>query len=134
MNSRNGEANDVEVRGMREYDSNQVEELLAGSRFIEDPTERTCPACGNRAVRTYVYRNVAAHRTTRITYTWCAVCRRFKGWTGPDLGELAFSDPLGSLSPADRREMEQGFDRFFETLDKLWSAGELPQKFARLRS
>lgn len=116
---------------MRDYDYREVETLLEGPRFVDDPTERVCPACGSVAVRAYVYRNVAAHRTTRITYMWCAVCRRFKGWTGLDSNDLTFSDPLESLSFEQRREMEKDFDKFFRELDQLWDAGELPQTFVR---
>lgn len=116
---------------MREYDQSQIPALVAGPRFIDEPTERICPACGHRAVRTYVYRNTGPGRTARITYSWCASCRRFKGWTGPDSDGLKFSDPLESLSQDDRNEMTRDLDEFFKTLDKLWESGELPQRFHR---
>lgn len=82
---------------MKEYDYRQVDALVSGPRFSEDPVERLCPACGCKTVRTYIYRNIGPHRTTRATYMWCASCRRFKGWTGPDSDNLTFSDPLESL-------------------------------------
>lgn len=114
---------------MREFDSAQVQRLLAGPSFTEDTSERVCPACGAASVRTYVHRRTGAGRPALITYSWCAACRRFKGWTGPDSGELAFTDPLADLSAAGRRELERDFDAFLRRLDGLWDSGELPQRF-----
>jgi hypothetical protein len=116
-----------------EFDSMQVNELLKGTRFVDAPGERPCPACGKRAVRTYVYRVAGnGRRPARISYSWCANCRRFKGWTGPDLGDLEFDDPLAGLSPAQRQEAERDIDAFFRRLDTLWESGELPQHFTRV--
>ncbi|MFD5700222.1 hypothetical protein [Streptomyces lasiicapitis] len=65
----------------------------------------------------------------RITYAWCATCRRFKGWTGPDIDGLEFNDPLEKLPQEKRRNLQQDFTLFLDHLDKLWSSGELPQRF-----
>jgi hypothetical protein len=111
----------------------QVNELMKGPRFVDAPGERPCPACGKRAVRTYVYRAAESpQRPARISYSWCVNCRRFKGWTGPDLGDLEFNDPLGDLSLAQRKKAERDIDAFFRKLDVLWDSGELPQRFTRV--
>lgn len=116
---------------MEEYCYQQQAALVSGPKFFEDSTERICPVCEKRAVRTYIYRNSATHRVTRITYMWCASCRRFKGWTGPDTDGLIMSDPLKTLSSGERRKLEDDPDAFFVLLDGLWDAGKLPQKFTR---
>ncbi|MFC5028773.1 hypothetical protein C8250_025920 [Streptomyces sp. So13.3] len=114
---------------MQEFDSGQVEQLLAGARFVDDPAERVCPACGQQAVRTYVDRRGAPARPVLITYSWCASCRRHKGWTGPDLGDLGFDDPLQELSATERDALSRDFDAFLRRLDALWEEGRLPQRF-----
>jgi hypothetical protein len=116
---------------MREYAHEQVSALLSGPKFFDDPVERVCPACDRLAVRTYVYHDTNRARALRITYSWCASCRRFKGWTGPNLGELEFSDPLAELTSDERRALEGDMDTFFGRLDALWEEGELPQHFKR---
>ncbi|MFF6955552.1 hypothetical protein [Streptomyces sp. NPDC008317] len=113
---------------MREFDAEQVQQLLAGPRFVDEPGERACPACGAVAVRTYVYRRVGPHRTVRITYMWCASCRRHKGWTGPDAGP-SFDDPLLQLPEAARDILLKDLESLFAKLDALWEAGDLPQHF-----
>lgn len=79
----------------------------------------------------YIYRPNMEGRPSRITYAWCASCRRFKGWTGPDNDGLEFSDPLSELSASERRGLQQDFDSFLRRLDELWDAGELPQSFVK---
>ena len=115
---------------MREFDAEQVQQLLSGPKFIDEPTERRCPACGAQAVRTYVHRRVGPYRTVRITYSWCASCRRHKGWTGPDAGPT-FDDPLLQLSEAARADLLGDLEALFTRLDELWEAGRLPQTFHR---
>lgn len=112
---------------MRSYGYQQEKALLSGPKFADDQSERVCPVCDQTAVRIYTYRNVAAHRTTRITYAWCANCRHFKGWTGVYDSNHDFTDPLESLSQEERRELEDDFDGFFHRLDELWNEGQLPQ-------
>lgn len=119
--------------GMQEFSREQEQKLVAGPRFTEAPTERVCPACGKLAVRMYIYRPDVGGRPSRITYAWCASCRRFKGWTGPDLDDLQFSDPLSSLPANERRELQGDLDSFLQRLDELWDAGELPQNFSMKR-
>lgn len=119
--------------GMREFDSTQVAEIASAGKFTDQPSERVCPACGNRALRTYIYRVASGSRNVRITYTWCASCRRFKGWTGPDLGDLEFSDPFEGKSLDERQALEKDLGKFLRQLDELWDAGELPQKFHATR-
>jgi hypothetical protein len=113
---------------VREFDAEQVQQLLDRPRFIDEPGERRCPACGAVAVRTYVHRRVGTHRTVRITYMWCASCRRHKGWTGPDAGP-SFNDPLPQLPEAARDALLKDLEALFAELDLLWAAGELPQRF-----
>ena len=42
---------------------------------------------------------------------------------------LVFSDPLATLSAAERRELERSLVGFLAHLDELWDAGALPQTF-----
>ncbi|MFF2845468.1 hypothetical protein ACFVT5_03930 [Streptomyces sp. NPDC058001] len=114
---------------MQEFDVDQVKQLVQGPKFYEDQSERVCPACGERAVRTYVYRSHLRKRPTLISYMWCASCRRFKGWTGPDLGTFDFTDPLERLSTDERTTLTRDFAGWFRSLDRLWETGELPQSF-----
>ncbi|WP_406253073.1 hypothetical protein OH786_25340 [Streptomyces atratus] len=116
---------------MREYDSEQVQKLVTGVPFVDQPTERLCPACGVKSVRIYMYRPEGTRRPTRITYAWCASCRHFKGWTGPDFGEIDFNDPLSSLSIEQRKSMQMDLESFMSQLDRLWEFGQLPQHFVR---
>lgn len=113
---------------MREFDAEQVRQLVAGPKFVDEPTERVCPACGKQAVRTYIYRHVGPYRTVRMTYSWCASCRRFKGWTGPDMGP-DFDDPLLDLSDTARNDLLDDLASLFAHLDTLWETGRLPQTF-----
>jgi len=115
---------------VREFDAAQVQQLLSGPKFTDEPAERRCPACGARAVRTYVHRRVGPHRTVRITSMWCASCRRHKGWTGPDEGP-AFDDPLLQLPDAARADLLGDLEALLARLDQLWDAGRLPQTFQR---
>ncbi|MEU0641590.1 hypothetical protein [Streptomyces umbrinus] len=112
---------------MREFDMDQVKEFVAGGKSYEDQSERTYPACGNALVRTYVYRSHIRQWPTLISWMWCANCRRFKGWTGPDLGTFDFTDPLEKLSTDERTAMSKDFGCYFRHLDRLWETGELPQ-------
>lgn len=116
---------------MREFDAEQVQQLLAGPKFIDDPAERRCPACGAPALRTYVYRRPGPGRASLITYSWCASCRRHKGWTGPDLGLFTFDDPLDELPEAAGKALRADLEALFARLDRLWAAGRLPQTFHR---
>jgi hypothetical protein len=77
----------------------------------------------------YMYRRATGARRARVTYVWCASCRRFKGWTGPDEDGLKFSDPLADLTPEERQEIKHDFESFLRRLDELWESGELPQSF-----
>lgn len=116
---------------MREFDAEQVQQLLTGLKFIDEPTERRCPACGALAVRTYVYRRTGPGRAALVTYSWCASCRRHKGWTGPDLGQFTFDDPLDELPETARTSLRADLEALFARLDELWAAGRLPQTFRR---
>ncbi|MFW6693736.1 hypothetical protein [Streptomyces sp. MAR4 CNX-425] len=111
---------------MRPFAHYHERELLAGPGFLEDRTERRCPACGNVAVRTYAYRSFQRAAPSIISYLWCASCRRCKGWTGPDLGRFELPEPL---SADDRDELRgAGMDALFRRLDALWEEGTLPQQ------
>ncbi|MEU7580330.1 hypothetical protein AB0B50_22340 [Streptomyces sp. NPDC041068] len=112
-------------RGMQDAHNGRAYITTPGD---EDQGERVCPACEETAVRTYVYRSRLRARPTLISYMWCAVCRRSKGWTGPDLGTFDFTDPLGELTGEERVELAKG-GGLFRRLDELWEAGRLPQRF-----
>ncbi|WP_306334641.1 hypothetical protein [Streptomyces sp. KL118A] len=115
----------------QEFTHEQASQLLSGTSFLDDPSERVCPACRSRSIRVYVYRHRAGARASLITYAWCAACRRFKGWTGPDLGDLEFTDPLSRHTEERSQAQREDFDGFLRRLDVLWDTGELPQEFSR---
>ncbi|MFI2236629.1 hypothetical protein [Streptomyces chrestomyceticus] len=119
---------------MNNFSSSEVNTLLSSKPFTEEPREQTCPSCGAQSARTYVYRSNRGSRPTLITYTWCATCRKFKGWTGPDLGDLTFSDPLENIAQSERETLTHDLDRLFRFLDELWESGSLPQHFTRIAS
>ena len=107
----------------------QVQELAQAPGFAEDPGERPCPACGERAVRSYHSVPATAHRPTLVSYVWCAACHRFVGSRTAHPAGLVFSDPLAVLPAGERRELERSLIGFLEHLDRLWDTGVLPQSF-----
>lgn len=113
---------------MLDFTPAEVEALVRGPRPWEDSSERECPACGARKVRSYLQEAPGRSRPSLIGYVWCANCRRFHGATGPMPAGLSFEDPL-----ADRR-MPWGSrgDGFFRILDEAWERGLLPQRFLSL--
>ncbi|MFF2556225.1 hypothetical protein ACFVUS_34805 [Nocardia sp. NPDC058058] len=118
---------------MRQYDSHEVAKLDFGISFVDDQSERECPVCESVGVRTYVYRHNGGNRTVLFTYSWCKLCRRFKGWTGADTGEYTFSDPIECLPESEREIYRRSLAKLLPKLDKLWDAGELPQQFVRVK-
>jgi hypothetical protein len=115
---------------MRPFTADQIAALARGASFLAEPGERECPACGRRAVRTYLTVPENARRPTLVSYVWCAACRRFVGTRARHPEGVVFADPLAALAPAERREMERSVVGFLEHLDRLWDAGALPQSFA----
>ncbi|MFB7722763.1 hypothetical protein [Nocardia sp. NPDC056100] len=118
---------------MTEYDSDQVTKLYFDTSFVDDQSERECPACKSIAVRAYIWRHDGGSRTVLFSYAWCKHCRRFKGWTTADTGEFTFSDPIESLPEPEREIYRRGVAKLLPKLDKLWDEGELPQTFVRVR-
>lgn len=119
---------------MNSFSSSEVNELLSGEPFIDKPRELTCPSCDTTSVRTYVYRANKGASPKLITYLWCATCRKYKGWTGPDLGEITFSDPLEEMPQQERDTLTRDLGNFLRLLDDLWESGSLPQRFTRTAS
>jgi hypothetical protein len=113
----------------RVYSSAEQAALPRWSIFTDDPAERRCPVCGAVAVRVYMYPSDRNGRPTLISYNWCSNCHRFAGWTAPKPAGLELTDPLDSLSHAERLELEGDQPAFLERLDLLWDGGDLPQRF-----
>ncbi|WP_306203823.1 hypothetical protein [Actinoplanes sp. RD1] len=111
------------------FTGDQVAALAQGESFFLAPAERECPACGKRSVRAYVTAPDNARRPTLVSYVWCAACHRFVGTRAKHPEGLIFSDPLASLSVAERRELERSLVGFLEHLNTLWDDGVLPQTF-----
>jgi hypothetical protein len=86
-------------------------------------TERPCPHCGDMSLRTYLYTGTRAGHPTLVTQIWCSRCERFTGSTGPMPVGLQVADPLDPH----RRSTLSTAELFIE-LDRLWDAGELPQR------
>src|SRR5690348_3912895 len=116
---------------MRVFDTAEIQALAAGPRFVDQPVERLCPACGKRGVRTYMYGSDRQGRPTIISYTWCTSCRRYHGSVGPRPDGLRFNDPLSHMSRDERKALERKGAELFRTLDELWNSGALPQQFDR---
>ena len=108
----------------------QIEALAQGTSFMAEPGERDCPASGERAVRAYLSMAPNARRPTLVSYVWCTACRRFVGTRSAHPAGLVLSDPLATLGPPERRELERTLTGFLAHLDALWDAGALPQSFA----
>lgn len=111
------------------FTEEQAKFAVDQSKFLdEDCNEGICPACGRKSLRTYAYHTENRVRKSVVTYMWCFSCRKMKTWLGADAIGVAFSDPLGNYSLAERKEMESDIEAFLHRLDQLWSSGELPQK------
>jgi hypothetical protein len=99
------------VPGWKNFDSEHVRALAAGTPFRQEPGERICPACGVRDVRSYLYRSDGDGRPTLIGSSWPANCHRYDGSTGPYPTGMAFDDPMDELAAEDRRKLRGDLDR-----------------------
>jgi hypothetical protein len=116
--------------GWDSFTGDEVAALTTGESFMVAPGERECPACGERCLRAYVTKPALARRPTLVSYVWCSACRKFVGTRARHPDGLVFSDPLATLSDAERRQLERSLTGFLAHLDGLWDAGVLPQTFA----
>ncbi len=112
------------------FNGTEVTALATGESFFLAPGERECPSCGEKGVRAYVTTPPAARRPTLVSYVWCTACHKFVGTRAKHPEGLVFSDPLATLSAAERRELERSLVGFLDHLDRLWDDGVLPQSFA----
>jgi hypothetical protein len=113
----------------RNFDHVQIQALARGPRFRDAPGERACPACGVKAVRSYLYGSERNGNPTVISYTWCSNCHRYSGSTAPRPDGLEFNDPLDQLPTAERQELREDLTGLLSYLDRLWNEGALPQRF-----
>lgn len=111
------------------FSGDEVAALTQGPSFFTEPGERDCPACGQRRLRAYVTAPENAKRPTLVSYVWCGACGKFVGTRARHPEGLVFSDPLATLTRAERRELEGSLTGFLAHLDVLWDAGALPQTF-----
>jgi hypothetical protein len=118
------------VLSWQSFSGDEVAALTRGESFFADPRERACPACGAGRLRAYVNAPENARRPTLVSYVWCADCRKFVGTRARHPAGLVFSDPLATMSAAERRELERSLVGFLAYLDRLWDDGVLPQSFA----
>ncbi|GAB0105094.1 hypothetical protein JMUB6875_40720 [Nocardia sp. JMUB6875] len=117
--------NAVRWRGfsLREFDALLERNLPSGA--IE---EQHCPHCGRRTLRTYIHGAQRDATPMTLTHFWCSNCRHYTGWPAPRRPGFWFSDPLGD-TPWDRfLALSRSEDLFFETLDRLWTNTDLPQR------
>jgi hypothetical protein len=114
----------------RNFDYDQIQALARGPRFRDAPGERACPACGVRAVRSYLHAGERLGNPIVMGYTWCANCHRYNGSTGPKPEGLEFDDPLERLPPPERSELGQDLISLLTYLDRLWDEGVLPQRIS----
>jgi hypothetical protein len=108
------------------FSGDQVEALAQAAGLPEQPRERECPACGERAVRAYLSAPPAARRPTLVSYVWCAACRRFVGTRTARPDGLVFDDPVADWPAPERPTLVD----FLDHLDRLWDDGVLPQRFS----
>ncbi|MEU4687793.1 hypothetical protein [Actinoplanes sp. NPDC023714] len=111
------------------FNADEVAALTQGDSFFADPGERDCPACGERRLRAYFTTPPAARRPTLVSYVWCGACDKFVGTRAKHPEGLIFSDPLATLTPTERRNLETTLTGFLTHLDTLWDTGALPQTF-----
>ena len=107
----------------RPFDARQVSVLAASARPHADSTERICPACAVRCVRSYKYASSRPTGRTVISYVWCSNCHRFAGSTGPLAVTTKISDPL---SNREHSVLDEDLDALLKHLDELWDQGVLP--------
>ncbi|MEU4619186.1 hypothetical protein AB0G04_04295 [Actinoplanes sp. NPDC023801] len=111
------------------FSGDEVAALTRGESFFTDPGERDCPSCGQRRLRAYFTVPENARRPTVVSYVWCGACDKFVGTRARHPEGLIFSDPLATLTAAERRELERSLTGFLAHLDTLWDTGALPQTF-----
>ncbi|MEV6977249.1 hypothetical protein [Kitasatospora sp. NPDC093806] len=114
---------------MKAYTDSEIRELAGQPGFVDDQSEKLCPACGKQAVRSYVYEGSRAGRPVLFWRTWCHACRRMCSSVGVKPKRLAFDDPFVRMTPDERRVVSADSDGFFDRLDQLWRKGTLPQRF-----
>lgn len=107
------------------FDTAQIDALGRSAKGEGGDTERTCPACGHRAIRGYRYFSSRLTGPTVISYVWCSHCRRWAGSTGPRPPGLDLDDPL---TPEDHRKLDRDLPALLGHLDRLWETGKLPQR------
>jgi hypothetical protein len=117
------------VTAWSSFSGDEVAALTQGSSFFTEPGERDCPSCGQRRLRAYFTAPENAKRPTLVSYVWCAACDKFVGTRAKHPEGLIFSDPLATLTTAERRDLERSLTGFLAHLDTLWDTGALPQTF-----
>jgi len=102
------------------WTTDEVGQLYRQGPFWEDQAERTCPACAQVSVRSYLYHPDPQRPGNRvISCTWCANCWRMAAYTG-EAPPVPFTDPFMDLPRGKLR---------IEFLSEQWDKGVLPQKF-----
>ncbi len=116
----------------KQYSNQEVDRLAAHAPPMTDRSERTCPACARRAVRTYYYERERFGRPIGVLYAWCANCCRYTSSVGEPLSPLfAFDTPDEAADVLARARRVDDPRMIIERLDALWNSGVLPQKFTR---
>lgn len=116
------------------YTTRETETLARSGGGLTDNAEQTCPACGHRAVRRYLYEHQGPRGPVRMSYAWCTNCHRYTSSTGPSIaGMYTFDDP-GETSAELRTLRDSDLFGLLDHLNTLWDAGVLPQHFSRRRT
>lgn len=116
---------------MKSFNDAEIRALAGQPSFVDDQSQRSCPACGAVSVRSYVHEFSRAGRPALNWRTWCASCRRMCSSVGAGLKGVSFSDPFDHMSQDERRIASADSNGFFDKLDRLWEQGSLPQTFQR---
>jgi hypothetical protein len=117
----------------REYSSVEVGELGRTAPPLTDTAERTCPRCGQKKVRRYLYDRARTDRMVGISCVWCSNCHGYTATTGAAASDyFEFPDPADDL-PALARSRDGDLMALLDLLDRLWDDGVLPQRMTPRR-
>lgn len=104
---------------------------LTASSTPELFTERACPHCGRKSVRTYHHKYKKFERRGQLIQ-WCALCCRFgTTFVGGGIDGYAISNPLKG-TPLESMIENKSPQSYLWKLNARWDKGELPQILQRI--
>jgi hypothetical protein len=114
---------------IRRYDQHHRETL--GAQLHLPLTERTCPICGQVAMRDYHHENYGRTEPSWFNYLWCGNCHAYSSSFTAAERKMVESDPLLAEFGDRASEVFDDPERLLTILDGYWKAGSLPQVVSR---